>query len=326
MKLKKRIFSFTKKLVIVVCSVLISVFIAEIAFRSLLFSDLAIGNSLRRPELYSDFWFSDDYWKLRYVWNKYLPLWKQKYYHPPSRKIIHPLLGWVNDNFSSENFLHNKVKELNGRRPVLLYGDSFAECVDIQCFQDILNKDEEFGKTNFLLNYGVGGYGVDQIYLLFQKTLNLYNNPFVVFSFMTDDLDRSNLSVREGQKPYFEIVNGELRLQGVPINPNPDDFFKKNPPLIKSYLWNKFLYLKRNMLVNLRAYLRDDVKKRNKMITLNEMILSKAVMELTKRNTDFVFLIFHPQYSLEDKSDPWAESWRKDMDWRSVYINPSCYL
>ncbi len=165
-------------------------------------------------------------------------------------------------------------------------------------------KTKTFLKKNYLLNYGVGGYGVDQIYLLFQKSINLYDNPFVVFSFMIEDLDRSNLSVREGQKPFFQIVNGELELQGIPINTDRDVFYEKNPPHIRSYLWNKFLYLKRDLLVNLRVYLRGDSEKRNKTIILNEMILSKLIMELRKHNTDFVFLIFHPRYSLEDKPDP----------------------
>ncbi len=131
--------------IIVLCSFLLSILIAEIAFRSLLFSNLAIGSSLRKPELYSDFWYSDDYWKLLYRWQKHLPTWDwvRKGYHP--KQNPHPLLGWTAD-FSRQNFFHNKAAELKGRRPVLLYGDSFAYGIGARAFQDILNEDKDFSE------------------------------------------------------------------------------------------------------------------------------------------------------------------------------------
>ena len=80
----------------------------------------------------------------------------------------------------------------------------------------------------------------------------------MVFSLMPHDLDRSVLSVRIGQKPYFELVDGRLELRGVPVEPSAEAYFANHPPRIRSYLWA--------MLVHSRAlpgpvgtFLRGDV-------------------------------------------------------------------
>ena len=169
-----------------------------------------------------------NYWKLYYLFNGKLK--------PPANP--HPLLGWVGD-FSRETYLHNEASNINGRKAVLLYGDSFAACATTkeECFQGMLNADDEFASEGYLINYGVGDYGVDQIFLLLKNSLHHFQNPFVIISFMTHDVDRSTLSVRIGQKPYFEFVGGELVLRGPPINSDPNDFFAKNPPRVPSYLF-----------------------------------------------------------------------------------------
>ena len=77
------------------------------------------------------------------------------------------------------------------------------------CFEEILNGDPEFSRENYLLNYGVAGYGVDQIYLLFEQSLELYRRPLVVVSLLRTDLDRTILS---DQKPHFEPHEGKLVL------------------------------------------------------------------------------------------------------------------
>ena len=96
----------------------------------------------------------------------------------------------------SDDSKYRSASYINNRRSVLLYGDSFTGCYSKgDCFEHILNGDEIFSKNNMLLNYGVGGYGVDQIYSRFKNSVDKYNNPFVVMSLMTLDLDRSILTV-----------------------------------------------------------------------------------------------------------------------------------
>ena len=182
---------------LITLSTIVTFFIAEFAFRKVLFSNSESFASLKQPSYYSDYlkhrnehFFNDNYWKLQYIFN-------------PQKEVgfLHPKLGWTG-YFDSETYLHNDVKKIIGRRPVLLYGNSFTMCMDtVKCFQEILNSDHEFADRHYLLNYSVGGYGLDQIYLLMDASAEKYNNPFVIFSMLTTDLDRSLLSFRLAPKP-----------------------------------------------------------------------------------------------------------------------------
>lgn len=125
----------------------------------------------------------------------------------------------------------------------------------------------------------------------------------MVFSLMPHDLDRSVLSVRIGQKPYFELVDGRLELRGVPVEPSAEAYFANHPPRIRSYLWA--------MLVHSRAlpgpvgtFLRGDVATLARKREINCAILASAALELQHRELDFVFLVFHPEVELR------AASWR----------------
>jgi hypothetical protein len=200
---------------------------SEGIFRALLFSKVGFMEKFRKPELY--FVDSEDnYWKLYYFFDGKLK--------PPANP--HPLLGW-GGYFSPKTSLHHEASQIMGRKAVLLYGDSFAGCATTkeECFQGIFNADEEFAVRCYFLNYGVGGYSVDQILLLLKNSLDHFQNPFVIVSLLTQDVDRSTLSVRIGQKPYFEYIEGELVLQGIPINPDPEEFFAMNSPTVPSYLF-----------------------------------------------------------------------------------------
>ena len=101
----------------------------------------------------------------------------------------------------------------------------------------------------------------------------------MVFSLMPHDLDRSVLSVRIGQKPYFELVDGRLELRGVPVEPSAEAYFANHPPRIRSYLWA--------MLVHSRAlpgpvgtFLRGDVATLARKREINCAILASAALEL----------------------------------------------
>lgn len=139
---------------------------SEIIFQVLLFSNVSMMNKFRDPGLYAHPFCDDDHWKLRYLFTG-------KTKNPPDR-----FLGWIKPNISKDIYLHKSVPLLKSRRPVLLYGDSFAKCKQSElCFDEILNSDSDFNKHFYLLNYGVGGYGLDQIYLLFKYSIGNYQNP-----------------------------------------------------------------------------------------------------------------------------------------------------
>ncbi len=303
----KKLKNLLVNLSISLLSLIICLFFAEWVYRKALFGGNDAFNTLRKPELYADYFMDDDYWKLYHIFSS-------GEYKAPANP--HPLLGWIGD-FDRQTLRHNKTDSVKKRKPVLLYGDSFAECAEgAECFQYLLNNDSAFNKNNYLLNYGVGGYAVDQIQLLFKNTYKQYEKPFVVFSIMCSDLDRTILTNRIGQKPYYEIVADTLMLKGVPIEKDPEKFFTEHPPEISSYIWRRLVYTPRNPLPDrIKVWLKDEDEKNNYKMQLNEKVLQAAIDELKKNNIDFTFLVFH--YVQKDNHQFSVET---EDNWRDKFI------
>ena len=106
------------KVFLVLLSVLISFGIAEFAFRKMIFGKDPRWERLRQARDYSSN-LSDDYWKLEYQFHQFQ--------YPPT-KNPHPLLNWLGA-FQRNSLRHWNFIELGNRRPVLLFGDSFAQGV-----------------------------------------------------------------------------------------------------------------------------------------------------------------------------------------------------
>ena len=115
------------------------------------------------------------------------------------------------------------------RLRVALVGDSyvFAERVS---FEDSWGHqlERDSGVTLQVLNFGVGGYGVDQSYLRFKKDVLAWKPDVAILGFPFSDLQRS-LTVyplissphwnMPFSKPRFVLNNGELRTLNVPTIP-----------------------------------------------------------------------------------------------------------
>lgn len=269
--------------------------------------------NLRDPALYARH-ESEDYWRLYYQFGREMK--------PP--KTPHPLLGWVGD-FDRQTFRHHQDGELGVRRPVLLYGDSFAQCVaetKSTCFEKILNVDEEFSRDHYLLNYGVGGYGVGQIYLLLRETIDLYENPFVIFSLFLGDLHRTPLSVRIGPKPYFTLEDGELHLRGTPVARDPAQFFAEHPAhvgLLTFHLARMAFVRSRFNVFFDRSHAGhgpEDPSSIESKKNLNEAVLLKAVELLRERRREFLFLVFDSPSTKGDFARP-----RQAGSWEEVFLS-----
>lgn len=289
--------SIFTKIAVAVCSFVLALVASELAIRIALSGRGPLSARLRDPHRFANCLIDDDWWILEHAWRT------QRWF---CERKPHPLLGWVG-NFSRDTYAHLQKDELNGRIPVLLYGDSFAQCLEeATSFQAFLNNDEEFSKTHYLLNYGVGGYGVDQIYLLFLNSIDHYEKPFVIFSFMTLDLDRSILTVRDGQKPYFVADGDDMRLAGVPIDPDIDRFYRMHPPYIRSYFWR--------LLFHSMEYGKQECisrRREKQTLDINRRILAATIRELRSRKLDFIFLVFQPIESFCGKPN---------WNWRDVWI------
>jgi hypothetical protein len=284
-------------------STFIALFAAELILRAMIFSEKEdfrflkdASNFAIYPDDGNEPFFNEDYWKLNYAFNPTFNL-----------EDPNPLLGWTGF-FDRKTYAHWHVDNTGTKRPVLLYGDSFAMCIDsTDCFEDFLNSDSTFSLNNHLYNYGVGGYGLDQIYLLFKETVSMYKKPFVIFSVLTTDLDRSVLRVRDAQKPYFELSGDSLVLKGIPITLSSKEYFDHNPPEIHSYLYN-WIYNK-----GLKKFLNREGERLthiNHIKEINGKILDKAFRRLKELNTEFVVLIFQPAWQVPD--------------WRLEFLKEKC--
>jgi len=276
--MSKRARKILYSVVLVAVSSLACILFVEIFLRSIVNGRLEVfAVILRRPELYAS-WFEEDYWKLHVKMNGR--------YKPP--KNPHPLLGWIG-KFDRTTLIHNHTSEVGQRRPVLLYGDSFAACVTKEKFQDLLNENSDFSDKYYLLNYGVGGYGLGQIFLLLKNTVHLYEKPIVVLSCMTNDLDRSVMSFRTGQKPSFRVIKGVVQNSTMPIYEDPYGFLAQNPPQIRSYLLAGLSRLLFRAMPRVFRHTQnfEEVK------AVNTYLIRESISILRAHRVPFIVVVFH---------------------------------
>ncbi len=288
-------------IILLAVSIIISLIVVELAFRYLLFGNSEKFDFLRKPEYYATIYkdpyssiFSDEYWKLYYKFDG----------HSKPPKNPHPTLGWVFE-IDRKTLMHQEADSVRNRRPVLLYGDSFSDCSKgAVCFEEMLNIDTSFIDSFYLLNYGMGGYGIGQISMLLELSNTNYNNPVIIYGFMIRDMERSLLSVRIGQKPSFRLIKDSLVVKGLPIEPDPYVYFEKNPPGITSYLYRKFRSNKINFLPKNK---RKTKKRIEEIKEVNKRIILKTLKYLEENNKDYFVVVFHPLN-------------REKGDWRSAFL------
>lgn len=274
---------------------------SEIAFRYVIFSKAPLPERFRDPGNYFNYFEEPEYWKLNYYFG-------EKVGKAP-RYGIDSELGW-RDEEVEPNFKHHDFEEIKGRRPILMYGDSFGNCVTPTCFQYAFNSNPTFSKKCYMLNYSTGGYGLDQIYMTLQRSVGHYDNPFIVFSLLTLDLDRAIWPVFVGQKPYFKIDNSRLILSGLPIEKSPADYFSSFPFYWGSYLLQYF----RSFQVGYSPYKVTNEHK-ERVREMAEHLIKNSILEMRKQRLDFIFLIFQP--------DNFGESGirlSEEQDWRLKVI------
>jgi hypothetical protein len=109
-------------------------------------------------------------------------------------------------------------------------GDSFVESA--ACSSDTLTAKVEKLTGIDTLNFGVGGYGVDQIFLYWKRVLPHCDRKDCLFliGVIQDDLGRMLLAVRTSPKPYFTLRDGKLELHTEHIHAESLNAFFRPPP------------------------------------------------------------------------------------------------
>jgi len=116
------------------------------------------------------------------------------------------------------------VPKPQGRLRLALFGDSFT-------FGEDVSDEETFAQQMSLLlagqgpevevlNFGIHGYGHDQMLLYLREVLPIYQPDVVLLGYVSDDSLRNLTTFRDFAKPRFRIEAGSLRLEGTPV-PTP---------------------------------------------------------------------------------------------------------
>ena len=173
--------------------------------------------------------------------------------------------------------------------PVLFLGDSFVEGLGPP-ERRLPAQLDRLLPGHDVLNYGVGGFGLDQILLQYREVRDQHPGATVLLGVLTGDLDRSVLRVRTGPKPYFRLARGQLELHGVPVPADGRAWLAAHPPELSSYFW---AWLRRRLHVAaaggdpLAVAHRREEKQR-----LNARILEALVGECRARGAPLAAVVF----------------------------------
>ena len=207
----------------------------ELGVRWLLFGGGTVpeawGVSLRDPNRFADALSDDDFWKLKRSFEAARD--KDQFEHS------HPELGWVPASVRPQSLAHRNEGSLGGRRPVLFYGDSFSKCVvpAEDCWESLLEQSPLADELR-ILNFGTCAYGLDQIVLLLERSVDRYlgEDPVVVIGILVDeDLDRCALSFRGHPKPRAVEGAGGFAWE-YPGEVSAERWIADHPTEITSYL------------------------------------------------------------------------------------------
>ena len=159
--------------------------------------------------------------------------------------IYHPTRGWtLRPNIKDMAIFDRKTLNSNskglrgkeeyeyqrtaGKRRILVLGDSFTfgeEVSDNQTYSRLL---ESALPNTEVLNFGVQGYGHDQMLLYLKEEGVKYHPDIVILGFAYFDIYRNLWTFFAYAKPKFELVSGRLELTNVPVPP-PDRVLDQEP-------------------------------------------------------------------------------------------------
>lgn len=224
--------------------------------------------------------------------------------------IVHPLLGWVpKPNFvkgwqdklvtgkgeadvyvldtkqnsqglsSTKEYSKNKR---NGTIRIAMLGDSYTQGADVAqpfSYPAIL---ERITKNTEVLNFGVSGYGVDQMYLRFLNETLEFDNDAVIMGIYIDDIQRSAHTCKYYLKPKFAARDGSLKLTNTPVPPLREFMTGYKEPRLQSYFIKHLL----NNIYNMNP------KKRNydEGFLILEPILKEMKQITGRKNMHFMVL------------------------------------
>ena len=277
------------RLIVTLACLLGGPLLAEGVLRFLILHPSALARSwgaeLRDAKRYGDPGLDDAYWRLDWYFRGERE--KERHAH------FDPLLGWRGRRIGKGDYRHEDAVEGDPRRPILLYGASYANCVTSreECFEGLVEQSD-LATDHVLLNYGVGGYGIDQVYLLMRESLDLYQDrdPIVIIAAVVDsDYERAFLTFRGQAKPRMRVEQGVL-VEPEPVPQGTDAYFREHGLGITSYAWHTLVHNTNLLPADWRETLKDTRGKRAEQLELIRAILLAIHAELESRGLQHFFV------------------------------------
>lgn len=155
----------------------------------------------------------------------------------------HPVRGWtLAPNLRELAVFDGKVLNSNSRglrgtreftvpKPagtfrIAIFGDSFTFGEDVSDHETFAQQVQRLLPETEVLNFGVHGYGHDQMLLYLREALPIVQPDVVVLGYVTDDSLRNLFGFRDYKKPTFERTSAGLALRGTPV-PTPEEFLAR---------------------------------------------------------------------------------------------------
>jgi len=219
---------------------------------------------------------------------------------------------------------------------IATFGDSYTHCDEVsngETWQSFLSERDT---SLEVLNYGVGGYGLDQAYLRYLEEGERFTPRIVIIGFMSANIYR-NVNVfrpfhRPGSqipfsKPRFILDNGQLQLVPNPLR-NPEDYaaLRRDPRTVLAELGrtdhfyadqysSSFLdvsptvRLAKIMLSAANGYFRDDIvvdgvyNEDSEAFAVTKRLFDEWVERCTEKDEIPVILIFPNEHDLRRYRD-----------------------
>jgi hypothetical protein len=265
--------------------------------------------SLRDPGLYADYFSDDEYFRLKAQWGQ--PLIRSDW--------AHPQLGWAppRDAANPLGIIRPGPYRVVRHRPILFYGDSYVAGATGP--DDTISHHLESnlpGRTVY--NFGVGGYGLDQILLRIENTHSDFSQPTILVGLLMEDIDRCVLRFRGAPKPYFELAGDQLSLKGIPVSADFGEWLSRDSVRTRSYLG---ALVQRRLEVRRLGRMRAETsRRRSEKERLASRVLERLVGLGQREDVPLHFVLFYAPYDL------CYEGWRERFVKRELDRLGATYL
>jgi hypothetical protein len=106
----------------------------------------------------------------------------------------------------------------DGKKRILCSGDSFTLGIGVSNLETWCAALASLDPSLETANLGEAGYGIDQMYLKYQRLADSLDHNLHIVAFITDDFRRLGLETFVGwDKPAFQLEDGELVLINTPV-------------------------------------------------------------------------------------------------------------